>query len=390
MSMIRDRTEDFKDAVNRGALSLGFDEVLILSEKLHSVTSQVDQLRAVRFQDAINRAMPRTKPKRPPVKASIDVSNNLEPREQTSSDTRDPSEIQPEPMKIKQQLLDGETRTLQVELSSLLDAARDTETKMVEMSTLNHLLSTHVLQQAQQIEYLYDQPVEATKNVEMGNKELTQAIQRNSSSRTFLLLFLVVTGTNSDYVERSRLEKPNSMNIGVQLLSCVTLFVSCLIEVQTTSSPCLFIGEVSGGVVIATSSGSMWWSIDMVSGLLVVDDSLSRNRETGKMLIDRWNGGGMLACCGDFYKDARSWLDDGSVVRGSGVEMFFAYIWSSKNGEGPSRRTRQTLHQRNGSRLQEVEVEPVSKHIIGSNRRSEHEGGGDMVPRETHGVHLQS
>ncbi|XP_022031904.1 uncharacterized protein LOC110932963 [Helianthus annuus] len=79
-----------------------------------------------------------------------------------------------------------------VELSSLLDAACDTETKMVEMSALNHLMSTHVLQQAQQIEYLYDQAVEATKNVEMGNKELTQAIQRNSSSRTFLLLFLVV------------------------------------------------------------------------------------------------------------------------------------------------------------------------------------------------------
>ncbi|KAM0047698.1 hypothetical protein Hdeb2414_s0008g00266231 [Helianthus debilis subsp. tardiflorus] len=41
---------------------------------------------------------------------------------------------------------------------------------MVEMSALNHLMSTHVLQQAQQIEYLYDQAVEATKNVEMGNK----------------------------------------------------------------------------------------------------------------------------------------------------------------------------------------------------------------------------
>ena len=46
---------------------------------------------------------------------------------------------------------------VQVDLSSLVDAARDTETKMVEMSALNHLMSTHVLQQAQQIEYLYDQ-----------------------------------------------------------------------------------------------------------------------------------------------------------------------------------------------------------------------------------------
>ena len=46
---------------------------------------------------------------------------------------------------------------MQVELTSLLDAVQETETKMVEMSALNHLMSTHVLQQAQQIEFLYEQ-----------------------------------------------------------------------------------------------------------------------------------------------------------------------------------------------------------------------------------------
>jgi len=49
------------------------------------------------------------------------------------------------------------TYKMQVELSTLLDAVQETETKMVEMSALNHLMSTHVLRQAQQIEYLYDQ-----------------------------------------------------------------------------------------------------------------------------------------------------------------------------------------------------------------------------------------
>ena len=46
---------------------------------------------------------------------------------------------------------------LQVELTSLLEAVQETETKMVEMSALNHLMATHVLHQAQQIEQLYDQ-----------------------------------------------------------------------------------------------------------------------------------------------------------------------------------------------------------------------------------------
>ncbi|KAL0796736.1 hypothetical protein Bca101_068113 [Brassica carinata] len=161
--------------------------VLILSEKLHSVTAQFDQLRATRFQDIINRAMPRRKPKRIPKEASP-VNATL-----ANPEPIEPDEIQAQPRRLQQQqLLDDETQALQVELSNLLDGARQTETKMVEMSALNHLMATHVLQQAQQIEVLYDQAVEATKNVELGNKELSQAIQRNSSSRTFLLLFFFV------------------------------------------------------------------------------------------------------------------------------------------------------------------------------------------------------
>lgn len=183
------------DNANTDTIAHKHGVVLILSERLHSVTSQFDQLRAVRFQEAINRAMPRRKPKPKRAPSEKNLNNNFE--QTSSSERRDHGEITAEPMKLQQQqLLDDETRALQVELSSLLDAARDTETKMVEMSALNHLMSTHVLQQAQQIEYLYDQAVEATKNVEMGNKELTQAIQRNSSSRVFIVLcFVVITFT---------------------------------------------------------------------------------------------------------------------------------------------------------------------------------------------------
>ncbi|GFP86315.1 syntaxin-81 [Phtheirospermum japonicum] len=177
------------DKLNADTVAHKHGVVLILSEKLHSVTSQFDQLRALRFQDAINRVAPRRKPKR----AS---GNNLDLREgKNYSEVGQTDDVQAEPIRFQQQqqqLLDDETRALQVELATMLDAVQETETKMVEMSALNHLMSTHVLQQAQQIEYLYDQAVEATKNVELGNKELSQAIQRNSSSRTFLLLFLFV------------------------------------------------------------------------------------------------------------------------------------------------------------------------------------------------------
>ncbi|KAL0359213.1 UNVERIFIED_CONTAM: syntaxin [Sesamum angustifolium] len=133
--------------------------VLILSEKLHSVTSQFDQLRALRFQDAINRVTPRRKLKRDVATDVVDSSpsGNVEPREVKDLEVRQTDDIQAEPVRFQQQLLDDETRALQVELASMLDAVQETETKMVEMSALNHLMSTHVLQQAQQIEYLYEQ-----------------------------------------------------------------------------------------------------------------------------------------------------------------------------------------------------------------------------------------
>ncbi|KAL6980636.1 Syntaxin-81 [Sarracenia purpurea var. burkii] len=168
--------------------------VLILSERLHTVTYQFDQLRAIRFQEAINQAIPRRKLKQVATFDSLNnsKSNHLELKEHDNSEVREPDEVQYDSIKVHQQLLDDETRALQVELTNLLDAAQETETKMVEMSALNHLMSTYVLHQAQQIEVLYEQAVEATNNVELGNKELSQAIQRNSSSRTFLLLFLFV------------------------------------------------------------------------------------------------------------------------------------------------------------------------------------------------------
>ncbi|KAF3793583.1 Syntaxin [Nymphaea thermarum] len=160
--------------------------VLILSERLHSVTSLFDQLRAIRFQDAIDKAMPRRLRHRTVKTVSAESSKPADLMDTQSG------KLQPEFVNVQQQVLDDETRALQVELSSLLDAVQETETKMIEMSALNHLMSTHVLQQAQQIEYLYDQAVQATSNVVLGNKEISKAIERNRSSRTFLLLFFIV------------------------------------------------------------------------------------------------------------------------------------------------------------------------------------------------------
>lgn len=176
------------DAANAEDIAHKHGVVLILSEQLHSITALFDQLRAVRFREVIDRTMPRRMKHLQSKLNSSEASINSDPKDiEASQQNR-----QAETKGMQQQLLDEETRTLQIELTNLIDTVQETERKMLEMSALNHLFSTHVLHQAQQIERLYEQAVEATENVNEGNKELRKAIQRNSSSRTFLLLFLVV------------------------------------------------------------------------------------------------------------------------------------------------------------------------------------------------------
>lgn len=159
--------------------------VLILSERLHTVTALFDRFRAVRFQEAIEKSVPRwRKGLRQTVasKPSIDSWQDKEVDHQESTFVAE----------SRQEFLEEETHALQVELTNLLDTVQETERKMIEMSALNHLFSTHVLQQTQQIEMLYQQALEATNNVNKGNKEMKKAIERSSSNRTFLILFLVV------------------------------------------------------------------------------------------------------------------------------------------------------------------------------------------------------
>lgn len=177
------------DNINADVVAHKHGVVLILSERLHSVSVQFDRLRTIRSQEALNRAMPRRK-----INRVIHSTSSEQLSEPSASSIPELGGQEPtsRALRVQDQLMDDETRALQVELSSLLDAVQEAETKTVEISVLSHLMSTHVLQQAEQIEHLYEQAVEATNNVEQGNKELSQAIKRNSSSRTFLLLFLFV------------------------------------------------------------------------------------------------------------------------------------------------------------------------------------------------------
>ena len=82
----------------------------------------------------------------------------------------------------------------QHEFKQLLEATRTTERKVEEISQLNHLFTTTILQQQAQIETVYNNVVEASKNIKGGNKELTRTIEyRRGSMKMIIVLMTVIT-----------------------------------------------------------------------------------------------------------------------------------------------------------------------------------------------------
>ena len=83
-----------------------------MSERLHTVTAQFDRLRSMRFQEAINRAMPRKKiKKKTETKLAETPKSNLVLQSDVS---KVGEEVSTAPLRVQEQLLDDETRALQV------------------------------------------------------------------------------------------------------------------------------------------------------------------------------------------------------------------------------------------------------------------------------------
>eukprot|EP00897_Mesotaenium_endlicherianum_P003361 jgi/Mesen1/3052/ME000018S02367 len=216
----RQRIEVLKDSIGQegdkagGGLLTGFKRsnvhmvahqhgvVLILSERLAGVTSAFDAMRGLRFQEVLQRAQPKRRRGLHPLSSSAsrpEASGSA--TRQGVGQTGAAAEAQRGTLDdkargggapLQQELVDDETRALQMELTELLETSREAESKMLDLAALNHMFSTHVLQQTRQIEELYVKAVEATTNISKGNVELRKTVAANRSNRTFLILFFFV------------------------------------------------------------------------------------------------------------------------------------------------------------------------------------------------------
>jgi syntaxin 18 len=74
----------------------------------------------------------------------------------------------------------------------LSDRVQHAEKSVREIASLNQAFSAAIFQQAEQIETLYNEAVQASENIQMGNVQLEKKVRVNKSSRKCLLFLLFV------------------------------------------------------------------------------------------------------------------------------------------------------------------------------------------------------
>mmetsp|Transcript_5384 Transcript_5384/g.20219 ORF Transcript_5384/g.20219 Transcript_5384/m.20219 type:complete len:309 (-) Transcript_5384:11-937(-) len=178
--------------------------VLILTEFLQRVAASFDQCREVRFKKVLAAAEHRRR-RAPPRPTTPPQRRNAEPTPaaSTTETVGDESSIDQQRQAQAQaqaQVHETEGDALVDELTTLVEQVRRAEGQVAELSALSSLFATHVQAQAAQIEQLYAQAVESTRNLESGNVQLKKTIKRRGEGSfivgivlfiaTFSLLFL--------------------------------------------------------------------------------------------------------------------------------------------------------------------------------------------------------
>lgn len=180
--------------------------VLILSERLGTLTAAFDRLRSLRYrqlqQEEANRkrrtppsiaAVPRTHAQ---LKAAQANGGSSGLRAAFDAVAQSAAASPQAGFAQEQVLVDEENAALQQELLSTTDQVLHAERSVREIATLNQMFSAAIMHQSQQIEKLYSEAVAATANISRANVQLDKAIRANRSGQKcmFILLLLASLG----------------------------------------------------------------------------------------------------------------------------------------------------------------------------------------------------
>lgn len=161
--------------------------VLILAERLKNCMATfegIQRARAMRIEQAELAKRRRT----PALKITPRKQDPL-PISRKSSRT---SQAALSPQSAQQLSFQSENYALQQDLSNLTDQAQHAERTVREIASLNQAFSAALFHQAEQIETLYNQAVEVSNHMDMGNVQLRKTVKTNGKSSKWVFIFLVV------------------------------------------------------------------------------------------------------------------------------------------------------------------------------------------------------
>lgn len=176
--------------------------VAILNDELQAVSKLSEELRGIRIRAAIDaRAAPQIRYSAQAAREAAEAARQRE-REQGGGGTEDRAELE-----LYEQEFATENAALVGELVETREQVREAERTVVEIANLNHVFATKVLEQAREIESLYELALEATMFLDHGNKELRKMKENGPVLKyivaiavlilTFLMIFF-------DWISRQR------------------------------------------------------------------------------------------------------------------------------------------------------------------------------------------
>ena len=99
-------------------------------------------------------------------------------------------------------MLQHENQALFEELTNLSSRVHDTEKMMIEIATLNQMLSSQIMNQSEQIEQVYTDAIQASLNMTRGNVHLKKAVHLNKSTMKYVAVILILASLTLLFFDR--------------------------------------------------------------------------------------------------------------------------------------------------------------------------------------------
>uniref|UniRef100_A0A7S1XEM6 t-SNARE coiled-coil homology domain-containing protein n=1 Tax=Compsopogon caeruleus TaxID=31354 RepID=A0A7S1XEM6_9RHOD len=168
--------------------------VTVLSERLTKLSTEVEELRGARVRQSFLKKEEDQQRERSLEQLTISSIQRLKDEDPTSSAIADLPVVM-------QQALEQENEELTQQFSSTRSQVERAEQSVNEIAQLSQLFGIKVIEQAKEIQHLYDEAITTTFTVKRGNREVEQMAQKGNKAIHVIAIFLVVMALSLLFVD---------------------------------------------------------------------------------------------------------------------------------------------------------------------------------------------